>query len=250
MSTVSARFQAIFMRHSAPSEARPGERVVVPDQGLEALAEDVGIDLGGRDVGVAEHLLDRAQIGAVVEQVAGEGVAQDVGRDLARVDAGLGGQLLEHLGEALTGQVAGLGTGGKQPARAGPVRRRRAPRQPPLQCRPGGIGKRYQALFPTLARHQQEGAVAGHRRARQPHQFADPERFDITRNDDSHLAFGFGIHFCVGSPLARLEGQIAFATLARRLSALELRTEAPEYKENIVLRGLRSLPVAFSTASL
>ncbi len=85
---------------------------------------------------------------------------------------------------------------------------------------------------------------------RDPDQFARPEQFDITRNDDSHLAFGFGIHFCVGSPLARLEGQIALATLARRLSSLELRTESPEYKENIVLRGLRSLPVAFSTTSL
>ncbi len=83
---------------------------------------------------------------------------------------------------------------------------------------------------------------------RDPDQFARPEQFDITRNDDSHLAFGFGIHFCVGSPLARLEGQIALATLARRFNAMELQTEAPDYKENIVLRGLRSLPVAFSAA--
>lgn len=83
---------------------------------------------------------------------------------------------------------------------------------------------------------------------RDPDQFPHPEQFDITRNDDSHLAFGFGIHFCVGSPLARLEGQIAFQTLVRRFNAMELQTEAPEYKENIVLRGLRSLPVAFSAA--
>lgn len=80
---------------------------------------------------------------------------------------------------------------------------------------------------------------------RDPDQFADPERFDITRDDDSHLAFGFGIHFCLGAPLARLEGQIALSSLVRRMDGLQLRTEAPEYKENIVLRGLRCLSVQF-----
>ena len=84
---------------------------------------------------------------------------------------------------------------------------------------------------------------------RDPDQFPDPERLDITRANIHHAAFGFGIHFCLGSPLARVEGEIAFRTLVRRFSGLELLTEAPEYKENIVLRGLQSLPVGFSRVS-
>jgi cytochrome P450 len=82
---------------------------------------------------------------------------------------------------------------------------------------------------------------------RDPEQYADPDRFDITRNDDSHLAFGYGIHFCLGAPLARLEGQVALAALARRFE-MELAVDQPEYKENFVLRGLRSLPVRVSAA--
>jgi len=78
---------------------------------------------------------------------------------------------------------------------------------------------------------------------RDPAQFPDPDRLDITRSDSRHLAFGFGIHFCLGSALARLEGELFFATLTRRFSELGLRTEAPPYAENIVNRRLAALPV-------
>lgn len=80
---------------------------------------------------------------------------------------------------------------------------------------------------------------------RDPAMFDDPETFDITRDDPRHLAFSSGIHFCLGASLARLEGQIALATVARRLPRMELAVDRPEYKENIVLRGLASLPVTF-----
>jgi cytochrome P450 len=83
---------------------------------------------------------------------------------------------------------------------------------------------------------------------RDPEAFDGPDRFDITRVESRHLAFGLGVHFCLGAPLARLEGEVAFATLARRLSGLHLLTDAPEYKEHIVNRGLRALPVGFSAA--
>ena len=81
---------------------------------------------------------------------------------------------------------------------------------------------------------------------RDPAQFPDPDHFDIARRDNHHLSFGHGAHFCLGAPLARVEGEIALRTLARRLEGLQLLTEAPEYKENIVLRGLAALPVRFS----
>ncbi len=83
---------------------------------------------------------------------------------------------------------------------------------------------------------------------RDPDQFSHPERLDIARADNHHLAFGHGIHFCLGAPLARIEGEIALGTLVRRFRGLEVRTEALEYEENIVLRGLRSLPVGFAGA--
>ena len=77
-------------------------------------------------------------------------------------------------------------------------------------------------------------------------QFADPDRLDIAREDNRHLAFGMGIHFCLGAPLARIEGQIAIGEMTRRLGSPELMVAEPEYKENVTLRGLASLPVRFS----
>lgn len=73
-------------------------------------------------------------------------------------------------------------------------------------------------------------------------QFPDPERFDIARTPNNHLGFGFGIHHCLGAPLARMEAQVALTTLVERAPGLTL-AGALSYKTNIVLRGLESLPV-------
>lgn len=80
---------------------------------------------------------------------------------------------------------------------------------------------------------------------RDPAQFPDPDRLDITRADNRHIAFGWGIHFCLGAPLARVEGQIAIGSLVRRLPKLALATERPEYRQSLTLRGLKALPVSF-----
>ena len=81
-----------------------------------------------------------------------------------------------------------------------------------------------------------------------PQRFPDPDTLDITRTDNRHLAFGKGIHFCLGAPLARMEGQIAISTLLRRMPNLRLK-DSPEtltWRPGLVLRGLKALPVTFS----
>ncbi|HEV2056899.1 MAG TPA: cytochrome P450 [Methylomirabilota bacterium] len=80
---------------------------------------------------------------------------------------------------------------------------------------------------------------------RDPAHFADPDRLDVTRQENRHIAFGFGIHFCLGAPLARIEGQVAIGTLLRRWRALKLVSDTPEWRESSVLRGLKTLPVTF-----
>jgi cytochrome P450 len=80
---------------------------------------------------------------------------------------------------------------------------------------------------------------------RDPNHFADPERLDVKRVVHKHVAFGMGHHFCLGAPLARMEAQIAFTTLLRRLKNLRLATDTLVYRENFNLRGLNSLPVTF-----
>jgi pimeloyl-[acyl-carrier protein] synthase len=84
---------------------------------------------------------------------------------------------------------------------------------------------------------------------RDPRRFPDPDRLDITRPDNRHLAFGWAAHFCFGAPLARLEGQIAFDTLLRRFPVLELAGDPLVWRENLGLRGLKSLPLSYEAHS-
>jgi pimeloyl-[acyl-carrier protein] synthase len=78
---------------------------------------------------------------------------------------------------------------------------------------------------------------------RDPAQFQEPDRLDITRTVNHHLAFGAGIHYCVGAPLARVESQVAINTLLRRLPNLKLQSDLPVWRETAVLRGLTALPL-------
>ncbi|MFI2301379.1 cytochrome P450 [Actinacidiphila glaucinigra] len=83
---------------------------------------------------------------------------------------------------------------------------------------------------------------------RDPARFADPDRLDVTRADNAHLAFGHGIHYCLGAPLARLEGRIAIGTALRRLPGLALAVPPEELRwRPRVLRGPSRLPVTFGS---
>ena len=82
---------------------------------------------------------------------------------------------------------------------------------------------------------------------RDPERFPEPDRLDLARKDNRHLAFGWAAHFCFGAALARLEGQIAFETLLRRLPDMALETLTPlKWRHNLGLRGLTALPVTFN----
>jgi cytochrome P450 len=79
---------------------------------------------------------------------------------------------------------------------------------------------------------------------RDPLQFEEPARLNLQRaNAQTHVAFGGGIHFCLGAPLARMEGQIAINALLKAFPQMELATEELKYRGNITLRGLQALPV-------
>jgi cytochrome P450 len=78
---------------------------------------------------------------------------------------------------------------------------------------------------------------------RDPRQFKDPDRLDLMRSNNPHLAFGVGAHFCIGNQLARLEGQVALLKLVQEFPRLRLATERPEWNLNFSFRGLKSLTV-------
>jgi cytochrome P450 len=84
---------------------------------------------------------------------------------------------------------------------------------------------------------------------RDPAQFPDPDRLDLARAPNRHVAFGGGIHFCLGAPLARVEARIAIGALLARLPGLELGPEPPVRRDTVTLRGLSSLPVTFPASA-
>ena len=96
----------------------------------------------------------------------------------------------------------------------------------------------------TIRKRQAVIAVIGAAN-RDPERFPDPDRLDICRQDNRHLAFAWAAHFCFGAPLARLESQIAFETVLRRMPSLNLKPSPVTWRENLSFRGLMTLPVTF-----
>ena len=80
---------------------------------------------------------------------------------------------------------------------------------------------------------------------RDPRRFAEPDRLDLLREDNRHLAFGWAAHYCLGAPLARLAGQISFTALTGRLENFALDEGKPRWREMAAMRGLTSLPLRF-----
>lgn len=92
-----------------------------------------------------------------------------------------------------------------------------------------------------------EQVVVGLLAANRDDRFADPDEMVLDRDNNPHLAFGHGIHYCLGAPLARLEGAVAFARLIERFPGLRLAPDVhPEWRPGLLLRGLQQLPVRLS----
>ena len=98
--------------------------------------------------------------------------------------------------------------------------------------------------------HKRQAVIAVMAAAnRDPGRFPDPDRFDIQRKDNRHLAFGYAAHFCFGAPLARTEGQIAFDAMLRRFPTIRLLPQDLTWRTNLGLRGLKSLKVSLREAA-
>lgn len=82
---------------------------------------------------------------------------------------------------------------------------------------------------------------------RDPSEFINPDMFDITREVNNHLAFGKGVHFCLGAPLARLEGEIAIRELLQRMPDLRLKDteDSLEWRQGMIIRGVKEIPIIF-----
>jgi cytochrome P450 len=97
-----------------------------------------------------------------------------------------------------------------------------------------------------LIRKGEQAAVVLAAANRDPDQFPDPNRLDVGRADNRHLAFAAGAHYCLGAALARIEARAAIATLVRRFPDLALVTTEPQWRDHFVIRGLKELRVRFT----
>ena len=94
----------------------------------------------------------------------------------------------------------------------------------------------------TIRKNQQALLLLGAAN-RDPAHFSNPDRLDITRQENPHLTFGHGIHHCLGAPLARVEAQIAINSMLRRMPNIQLATDQLEWRDMLTLRGLKALPI-------
>jgi cytochrome P450 len=101
-----------------------------------------------------------------------------------------------------------------------------------------------------LIRQRQAVIVVMGAANRDPERFVDPDRLDLRRSDNRHVAFAWAGHFCFGAALARIEGQIAFETVLRRMPDICLVPGLLTWRENLGLRGLTALPVTFTASRL
>lgn len=84
---------------------------------------------------------------------------------------------------------------------------------------------------------------------RDPDVFESPDRFEIGRGENRHLSFGWGMHFCIGATIARMEARVAFTTLLRKFSGIELVGETPLWAPATALRTLERFPLRLTPAS-
>jgi cytochrome P450 len=82
---------------------------------------------------------------------------------------------------------------------------------------------------------------------RDPSRFVEPDRFDVQRQDNKHLSFGWGAHFCFGAALARMEAQVALEEFLSRFCRCSLDADSLSWRTNLGLRGLTRLPISFSS---
>lgn len=80
---------------------------------------------------------------------------------------------------------------------------------------------------------------------RDPRVFSEPDRFDIGRENNRQITFGHGVHFCIGAPLARMEGRIAFPRILARMTDLKLLRDEPDWLDSVIFRGMRTMPIGY-----